>query len=554
MPVDRRRKISVVASTSRFLREQTVLGRKYVAITSELHARTVPLHWSNLFGVITLAGIAVLFVTGVMLMIVYAPSSEPAMYDGPYEPLRGVEASAAFISVMRLSFEVPGGLFLRQLHHWAGLLVPASIIAQLLVTFFTGAFRRPRRASWVLLFLLLIVALAGGWSGYALPDDMLSGSGLRIVQGIMLGIPVIGTWLSTLLFGGEFPGSIVENLYWIHILVVPAGLLLLILLRAWRAYRVQPPHFAGRGRRVDNIVGVPLLPNAASRAGGLSWMVAGVLVLIAATVTISPVWLYGPADPGNASAGSQPDWYTGFLDGALRLVPPGWEFEWLDRTWTLAVLAPLGVVSLFLLSVVAYPFVEAWVAQDKGEHHTLDRPRNVASRTGVGVAGIVFYGVLWGAASADIIALVFSVRLESVITTFQVILMAGPVLGFVVAKRVCVALQKKDRDLVLHGHETGRIVRLPSGAYVEVHAPLDDEERDRLTAHSHIRTVGARPNEAGRLTRLARLRGTLAEWFFADRIENPEQDHARMQPARVVVQPSPSAENLARVDGGAPCQ
>jgi ubiquinol-cytochrome c reductase cytochrome b subunit len=514
----------------------------------------VPLQWSNLFGVITLAGIAVLFVTGVMLMFAYVPSSEPATYDGPYAPLRGVEASGAFISVMRLSFEVPGGLLLRQLHHWAGLLVPASIMLQLLVSFFTGAFRRPRRGSWVLLFLLLIVALAGGWSGYALPDDMLSGSGLRIVQGITLGIPLIGTWLSTLLFGGEFPGTIVENLYWVHILVVPAGLLLLILARAWRAYRVQPPQFAGTGRGEDNIVGVPLLPNAAARAGGLFSMVAGVLFLIAATVTISPVWLYGPADPGNASAGSQPDWYTGFLDGALRLVPPGWEFEWLDRTWTLAVLAPLGVVGVFLLSVVAYPFIEAWVANDKAEHHILDRPRNVASRTGVGVAGIIFYGVLWGAASADIIALVFSVSLESVITTFQVTLIAGPVLGFVVARRVCLALQKKDRDLVLHGHETGRIVRLPGGEYVEVHAAIDDEQRDRLTAHSHIRAVDARPNEAGRLTLLARVRGALAEWFFADRIDVLEQKNATVQPASGVERPSAPAESLARAGGGAPCR
>lgn len=523
MPVNRRRPRSISATASHYLRERTAAGRKVVALTTELRGRTVPLHWTNLFGVITLASVAVLFVTGVLLMFVYVPSSEPASYRGPYVPLHGAEASGAFVSVMRLSFEVPGGLLIRQLHHWAALLIPASIMLQLLVSFFTGAFRRPRRTGWVLLFLLLVVALAGGWSGYALPDDMLSGSGLRIVHGIMLGIPVIGTWLSMVLFGGEFPGTIIENLYAIHVLVVPAGFLVLIAARAWLAYRIRPPQFAARGRREDNVVGVPLFPNAAARAGGLTFIVAGVLVLIAATVTISPIWSYGPADPGNASAGSQPDWYTGFLDGALRLVPPGWEFVWLDCTWTLAVLAPLGVVGVFMLSVVAYPFVEGWIARDKSEHHILDRPRNVASRTGVGVAGIVFYGVLWVAASADIIALLFQVGLESVIITLRVALIVGPAIAFVVARRVCLALQKKDRDLVLHGYETGRIVRLPGGEYVEVHEPIDQDERARLTAHTHTLAVEARPDDAGRLPQLERLRGKLAEWFFADRIDVPAE-------------------------------
>jgi ubiquinol-cytochrome c reductase cytochrome b subunit len=128
---------------------------------AELRSRRVPLHWTHVFGVVTMASLAVLFVTGVILMFAYDPSSELARYDGPYVPLHGAEASGAFISVMRLSFEVPGGLLLRQLHHWAGLLVPVSIMLQLLVSFFTGAFRRPRRANWVLLFLLFVVTLAG---------------------------------------------------------------------------------------------------------------------------------------------------------------------------------------------------------------------------------------------------------------------------------------------------------------------------------------------------------------------------------------------------------
>lgn len=509
---------SVTDRASAYLRTRTALGRRIARVAGELSHRRVPLHWSNLFGVVAFACVIVLFVSGIILMFFYTPSSELVTYRGSYAPLNGMEVSKAFESTMAISFEVRGGLLLRQLHHWAALLLPAAIIMQLLVMFFTGGFRRPRRASWVMLFLLLIVALAGGWSGYALPDEMLSGSGLRIVQGIVLGIPVIGTWTSMLLFGGEFPGSIIERLYPIHILLVPIVQVALLAGRGWLSYAHKPAQFAAPGRSEDNVVGVPLLPNATSRAGGLFAMVVGVLVLIAATVTISPVWLYGPADPGNASAGSQPDWYTGFLDGALRLVPPNWEIEWLGYTWTLAILVPLAVIGAFLTLVAVYPFVEGWITRDRRDHHIFDRPRNAATRTAIGVAGMTFYGVLWGAASADIMATEFALSLESVITGFQIVLFVGPVIAFVVTCRVCLGLQKKDRDLAAHGYATGRIVRLPGGEYVDVHQPVDEYDRWRLVAHEHPQPVPAQPDQDGRLPLAERVRARLAAWFFSHRI------------------------------------
>ena len=458
---------------------QTTIGRRGSAAMQELRRRVVPLHWSNLFGVVALACLAVITVTGVVLMFHYTPSGATVVYEGAYPTLHGAQVSEAFASTMHVSFEVPGGLALRQAHHWAALLLPAALLAQLLVTFFTGAFRRPRRAGWVLLFLLLIAALAGGWSGYALPDDMLSGTGLRIVEGITLGIPVVGTWLKDLLFGGQFPGEIIERLYPLHLVVVPAMIALLVVRVALLA-RHQPPQFAGPGRTAANVVGVPLFPNAAARAGGLFLIVSGMLMLIAATVTINPIWLYGPASPGDAGAGSQPDWYTGFLDGALRLVPPGWEFVALDRTWTLAVLVPLAVIGVFLLLVAVYPFLEERITGDRGEHHLLDRPRNMPTRTGIGVAGVVFYATLWAAGSADLIADAFSLTIEGVVLTMQIVLVVGPAIGFTLARRVCLGLQRKDRDVVLHGYETGRIVRLPGGEYIEVHEPVDQYERWRL--------------------------------------------------------------------------
>lgn len=458
---------------------RSAVGKRGAAVLLELRGRVVPVHWSNMFGAVALACLAVITVTGVILMFHYTPSSATVVYEGRYPTLHGVEVSKAFASTLHISFEVPGGLLLRQAHHWAALLLPAALIAQLLVTFFTGAFRRPRRAAWVLLFLILIAALAGGWSGYALPDDMLSGTGLRIVEGIVLGIPLVGTWMKELLFGGEFPGEIIERLYPLHLAVVPA-MIALIVVRTALMYRHKPAQFAGPGRTGANVVGVPLLPNAAARMGGLFLIVAGVLLVISATVTINPIWLYGPASPSNAGAGSQPDWYTGFLDGALRLVPPGWEFVALDRTWTLAVLAPLAVITVFLLLVAVYPFIEEWVTGDRREYHLLSRPRNTPTRTGVGVAGVVFYTTLWVAGSADLIAVVFSLTIEGVVLVLQIVLVVGPFIAFSLTRRVCLGLQRKDRDVLLHGFETGRIVRRPGGEYVDVHEHLDRYDRWRL--------------------------------------------------------------------------
>lgn len=538
MPVDRRVRPSFTARLARVV-SGTAAGRRAAALREELRSRRAPLHWTNLFGVVASACVVVLFVTGLALMFAYTPSSEQVVYDGPYAPLAGAELSKALRSTLAISFELPGGLLLRQAHHWAALLLPAALIVQLAVTYFTGAFRRPRRLSWVLLFLLLIAALAGGWSGYALPDDMLSGTGLRIVEGIVLGIPVVGTWLSALLFGGEFPGRIIENLYPIHVAVVPALLVLLIAARARIAYANKPAQFAGPGRSEERIVGVPVWPQLAVRAGGLFALVIGGILLVAATVTISPVWLYGPSSGGDASAGSQPDWYTGFLDGALRLVPPGWEVGWLGRTWTFAILVPLAVVGLYLLAVAVYPFLEEWVTGDHREHHLLDRPRNEPARTSLGVAALAFYGALWGAGSADLVATHFQVTVESVVAAYQALVVLGPVVAFWLTRRVCLALQKRDRDILLHGYETGRIVRLPGGEYAEVHVRVDAEERYRLTGPAAASDPSVHPRADGRLRATDRLRGALARVFFQDRLQPPEEPSAVTRDSQTSAVPLP---------------
>ena len=501
----------------------TKLGRKTAQYLAELRTRRVPLHWTNMFGVVSAACLLVIFVTGFFLMFFYTPSTASVVYKGSYSPLHGATVSEAYNSTLAISFELRGGLLIRQAHHWAALLLPASLILQMLVMFFTGAFRSPRRKNWVLLFSLLLVALVGGWSGYALPDDMLSGTGLRIVEGIVLSIPFVGTWLSSLLFGGQFPGQVIDHLYPIHIVVVPLLAMVLLAVRLRAASREKPPQFPGAGRAENNVVGISVWPGAATRAAGLLMIVMGLLFFVSAFFTVSPIWLSGPSSPGDAASGSQPDWYTGFLDGALRLVPPGWEINWLDHTWTLALLIPLAVIGVFLGAVVLYPFFEQWISGDDDDHNLLDRPRNTPSRTGLGVAAITFYGSLWGAGSADIVAVQFQLSLESVIFFFRCLVIVGPFIAFIVTQRVCLALQKKDLETLSHGYETGRIVRLPGGEYIEVHQPVASYERPGLVNTSQRMALRAHPDAHGHIGPVTRFRAALSRFFFENRSARTDQ-------------------------------
>lgn len=422
------------------------------ALADRLRSYARPTRWTRLWGTVSIACFTVLLLTGVVLMLAYEPSGQPLVYRGSYAPLRGVTSSAAYASVLHLSLDVPGGLLVRQAHHWAALLLPASLLLQLASTFFTGAFRRPHRRGWVLLVAIVLLVLAAGWSGYGLPDDSLSGTGLRIVSGTTLALPFVGTWLTLVLFGGELPGRIIENLYAIH-LVAP----LLVLLPALVMVVL-------RGRRTR------LAPSLLEL--GLFFVTLGVVTLMAGTLTISPVWRYGPSSPADAYAGSQPDWYTAFLDGALRLVPPGWEIDLGGRTLTLAVLVPLAAIGLFLALLTLWPFVEERLTGDRADHLRPDRARDTPTRTGVGAAGITFYGALWLAGSADIQATQLHVSFESVIETLRVVVLVGPLVAYAVTRTVCATLRAAEAERREHGAETGRIFRSPSGGYTELHEPV----------------------------------------------------------------------------------
>jgi len=272
------------------------------------------------------------------------------------------------------------------------------------------------------------------------------------------------------------------------------------------------------GRSDSNVVGYPLLPLYTAKMGGYLFIVFGVIVLIASLFQINTIWLYGPYDPSPVSAGTQPDWYIGFADGMLRLMPPGLEFVWLDHTWSLNMIIPVVILVVFLVLVLLYPFIEAWITGDKREHHIAERPRNNPTRTAIGAAGAVFYAVMWAAASSDLIATHFALSMEGVIHTLQALLILGPVIAYFLTKRICLALQRKDREIALHGYETGRIVRLPGGEYIEVHRPVDRYERWKLVDYDSYEPLVVRPDARGRITFAQRARAAMSRWFFEDRI------------------------------------
>jgi ubiquinol-cytochrome c reductase cytochrome b subunit len=544
------------AATADYLDQRTGIG----SAVKEFARKIFPDHWSFLLGEIALYSFVVLLISGTFLTMFFVPSMNEVHYEGPWAAMNGVEMSEAFASTLRLSFEVRGGLLMRQIHHWAALIFMASIVTHMMRVFFTGAFRKPREVNWVVGFTLLILGLAAGFSGYSLPDDVLSGNGLRITDGVVKSIPILGSYLSYFIFGGEFPGQdLIPRLFTVHVLLVPGIILALIGLHLFFVVLHKHTQYPGSGRSDKNVVGYPLFPIYVAKAGGFFFIVFAVIALMAGTMTINPVWNYGPYDPSPVSAGAQPDWYMLFLEGALRLMPGQAEIVLGQYTLSLNVLIPAVVVPGILFTALAlYPFIESMATGDKREHHVLDRPRNVPFRTAFGVSLLTAFFILVLAGSNDLIATHFHLSINDITWAFRVLLFVGPAIAFWITKRICLALQRKDRDLVLHGHETGRIVRFASGEYIEVHKPLDAHERWLRVQHDPRRPIEIEPAEDSRGVRrkgyrLDRMRQRLSQVFYEDRVEpvTPAELAAAQSHGGHDALPAGHAQERAEVAAGA---
>ena len=435
--------------------------------------KVYPDHWSFLLGEIALYSFIVLLLSGTYLTFFFDASMREVVYEGSYAPLRGVEMSAAYDSALDLSFDVRGGLFIRQVHHWAALLFVASIVVHLMRIFFTGAFRRPRETNWIIGSVLLLLAIGEGLTGYSLPDDLLSGTGLRIMSAILLSIPVIGTWAHWALFGGDYVGElIIGRFYIVHVLLIPGVLLALIGLHLLILVKQKHTQFPGAGRTEHNVVGVRMFPTFAAKSGGLFFVVFGAIAALAGVVQINPIWLWGPYNPAQVSAASQPDWYIMFLDGSTRLFP-AWDLN-LPGNYTIpALFWPTVVLPGIIFTLLfAYPIIERKLTGDTASHHLLQRPRDVPVRTGLGAMALAFYMVLLISGGNDVIAEKFDISLNAMTWIGRIGLIVLPPIVYVLTYRICLGLQQHDREVLEHGIETGVIRRLPHGEFIEVHQPL----------------------------------------------------------------------------------
>ncbi|MHB1063762.1 MAG: cytochrome bc1 complex cytochrome b subunit [Georgenia sp.] len=512
-----------MAGTADFL-DNRVGAAKAVKFISR---KIFPEHWSFMLGEVALWSFIVLILTGFFLTLFFEPSMTHTTYPEDALPvqLQGQPMSAAMASTVYMSFEVKGGLLMRQMHHWAALLFTAAIVVHMFRVFFTGAFRKPREINWLIGFTMLILALLAGFSGYSLPDDVLSGNGLRIADGVAKSIPIIGSFASYGLFGGEFPGTdIVPRLFTVHILLIPALLVGLVSVHLILMVVHKHTQYPAPGRTDNNVVGYPAFPVYVAKMAGFFFIVFGFIALLGTLISINNVWNYGAYDPSPVSAGAQPDWYMLFMEGALRLTP-GWEFVIGGYTLSLNVLIPALIVpGLLFTAIGAYPFIERAATKDLREHHVLDRPRNVPVRTATGVAIISAFVLTVMAGSNDLIATHFHLSINDITWAFRILFFVLPVVAFVVTKRICLALQRRDRELALHGYETGRIVQLADGRFMEVHKPLTDHERWILVQHEPQRPVEIEPatdafgvDRPGWRKDVWRRR--LSRFFYEDRVE-----------------------------------
>ena len=452
----------MIRAVIRFIDErtgQTSLIRKALRYT-------FPDHWSFLFGEIALYSFVVLVGTGIFLALFFDPSTARTTYEGAYEPLQGANVSVAYDSALRLSFDINGGLLMRQTHHWAALVFVAAIAVHLMRIFFTGAFRKPRDLNYYIGLTMLILAILEGFAGYSLLDDLLSGMGLVIAYAAAMSIPLVGGDLSFLIWGDQFPGSenFLSRLFFVHVFILPV---LIGILIAVHLLMIALPHhtqFRGVGATERNVVGTPTWPGYALRSVGLLFAVAGVLLLLGGLVQVNPIWQYGQYEIYDGTNGAQPDWYMGWLIGALRLMPPieptVFGYTIFPNPFFGGLLVP-GVVFTFLY---LWPTIERRVTGDREIHNLLDRPRDNPWRTAIGAAVFTFVALIFLAGSADRIFVSFGIDYGTQVWIFRVAVFVLPALVYLLTKRICEELRDTNWH-PLRGPAGPTVTRTASGGF-----------------------------------------------------------------------------------------
>jgi ubiquinol-cytochrome c reductase cytochrome b subunit len=318
----------------------------------------------------------------------------------------------------------------------------------------------------------LILAIVNGFLGYSLPDDLVSGTGLRIAFSIVESIPLVGSYVATLLFGGNFPGTmIISRFYTLHVLIIP--LVILGLVTAHLVLLVTQKHtqFKGKGRTEKNVVGAPMMPIFAAKATGFIFLVAGVTALLGGLAQINPIWQFGPYEAAKISYAVQPDWYMGWLDGALRIWP-AWQWNGFGHTIPLEVLIPAVILPGIVFNIaMMWPAIEAKFTKDTAMHNLLDRPRDRPKRTAVGVTMLAFLGMLFIASSTDVLANYFHVSLNFTLWAMRVLVIVVPLIAYPVAYYLAKEMQAWG-DAAGKRKRPNVVIRTTEGAYETVPADI----------------------------------------------------------------------------------
>ena len=401
-----------------------------------------PDHWSFMLGEIALYSFVVLLATGVFLCLYYVPSVTPVIYHGPYRPLDGQTVSAAYASTVDLSFSVRAGLLMRQMHHWACDIFVGAIVMHMARVFFTGAFRKPRELNWTIGLTMLILAILNGFIGYSLPDDLISGTGIRIAYSILLSIPLVGSYLAFFLFGGNFPGTaIIPRFFTLHVLILPAIIVGLLSAHLFLLVRQKHTQFPGPGKTEHNVVGSPMYPVFMAKTTGFLFMISGVIGLLGSLFQVNPIWQFGSYHASLISYAVQPDWYMGWLDGALRIMP-SWEFVGFGHTIPFEVFIPAIVFPGIIFNICyLWPMIERRYTKDNLLHNLLDRPRDRPKRTAAGAAMLGLLGMMFIASATDVLANFFHISLNTVLIAMRILVVVTPFVCYFVTWKICLELQ-----------------------------------------------------------------------------------------------------------------
>ncbi len=411
--------------------------------------KVFPDHWSFYLGEFALYAFVLLVATGVWLTFVYT-----------------ADERTAFDSVVALSRGMPVGYVIRQVHHWSAVFFVAAILVHMARIFFTAAYRAPRELNWTVGVLMLILASLTGFTGYSLPDDALSGTGLRIADSVMLAVPFVGGWAADLLNGGSYPGPLLlPHLYTIHVYFLPvaiAGLLALhmalLIYQKHTQFVDDPAHVVGRR----------FWPDYALRTLAAFALTVAVILVLAAALEINPIEQYGRYHDWIVTNPAEPDWYAAFLDGALRL-GPSTELVIFGHPVP-PVFWPGVVMPLVAFGVIiGWPWIDKRITGDVVQHDVLVPPTAAPWRVGAGAALLTAGVVLTLAASDDTQALALKVPVQNLVWLYRILLPAGSVgIGFLAAA-LARELGVRKR---LHGQESERVVVMRRNAQ----GGFDDEE------------------------------------------------------------------------------